>query len=78
MAQSLSKVYVHITFSTKNRYPFIDKNIENELWAYIGGICKNLECNPLRVGGQSRPRSYLLPFIEKDNADKIIGVALRY
>jgi REP element-mobilizing transposase RayT len=51
MAQSLSKVYVHITFSTKHRYPFIDKNIENELWAYIGGICKNLECNPLRVGG---------------------------
>jgi REP element-mobilizing transposase RayT len=51
MAQSLSKIYVHITFSTKNRYPFIDKNIENELWAYIGGICKNIECNPLRVGG---------------------------
>jgi REP element-mobilizing transposase RayT len=51
MPQSLSKVYVHITFSTKNRYPFIDKAIEEELWAYIGGICKALECNPIRVGG---------------------------
>ena len=51
MAQSLSKVYVHITFSTKNRYPFIDDNIAKELWAYIGGICKQLECNPVRVGG---------------------------
>jgi REP element-mobilizing transposase RayT len=51
--QSFSKVYVHITFSTKSRYPFIDKNIENELWAYIGGICKNLECNPIRIGGHS-------------------------
>jgi len=51
MAQSLSKVYVHITFSTKKRYPFIDKNIEQELWAYIGGICKALECNPIRIGG---------------------------
>ena len=51
MPQSLAKVYVHITFSTKHRYPFIDKNIENELWAYIGGICKALECNPIRVGG---------------------------
>jgi len=24
MAQSLTKVYVHIKFSTKKRYPFID------------------------------------------------------
>ena len=53
MSQSLSKVYVHITFSTKNRYPFIDKDIEQELWAYLGGICKALECNPIRVGGYS-------------------------
>ena len=51
MAQSLSKVYVHITFSTKKCYPFIDANIEKELWAYIGGICKALECNPVRIGG---------------------------
>ena len=53
MAQSLSKVYVHITFSTKNRYPFIDKDIEQELWAYLGGVCKELECNPIRVGGHN-------------------------
>jgi len=51
MPQSLSKVYVHITFSTKKRYPMIDDNIKEELWAYIGGICKALECNPIRVGG---------------------------
>jgi REP element-mobilizing transposase RayT len=51
MSQSLSKVYVHITFSTKNRYPFIDETINKELWAYIGGICKALECNPIRIGG---------------------------
>ena len=53
MPQSLSKVYVHVTFSTKNRYPFIDNEIEQELWTYIGGICKALECNPVRVGGYS-------------------------
>jgi len=53
MAQSLSKAYVHITFSTKNRYPFIGDNIEKELWSYIGGICKALECYPIRVGGHN-------------------------
>ena len=51
MAQSLSKVYVHITFSTKLRKSRIDDNIKNSLFEYLGGICKGLECNPLKVGG---------------------------
>jgi putative transposase len=51
MPQSLVKNYLHITFSTKGRYPFIDNEIESELFNYLGGICKNLECNPLKVGG---------------------------
>ncbi|MCL1910143.1 MAG: transposase [Kiritimatiellaeota bacterium] len=51
MPQSLSNVFVHITFSTKNRRPFIDDEIKPELWAYIGGVCKSLECAPIRVGG---------------------------
>ena len=51
MPQSISYVYVHITFSTKNRHPFIDDAIKQKLWTYLGGICKALECNPVRVGG---------------------------
>jgi len=51
MAQSLSKVYVHITFSTKKRYPFIDEFVRENLWEYLGGICRGLECNPIQVGG---------------------------
>lgn len=51
MPQSLSKVYVHITFSTKNRHNIIDDSIENSLYEYLGGICKGLECNPVQIGG---------------------------
>ena len=51
MPQSLSKVYVHITFSTKYREKRIDEKIENRLFEYIGGICKQMECNPIKVGG---------------------------
>ena len=51
MPQSLSKVYIHITFSTKNRDPSIDENVRQDLWTYLGGICKSLECNPVRIGG---------------------------
>ena len=51
MSQSLSKVYVHLTFSTKGRHPFIDHTIQERLWQYLGGICKGLECNPIQIGG---------------------------
>ena len=51
MPQSLVKNYIHITFSTKNRQPLIDDKIEDELFKYLGGICENLECNPIIVGG---------------------------
>lgn len=51
MAQSLVKNYIHIVFSTKHRFPFIDETIENELFSYLGGVCKKLECQPVIVGG---------------------------
>ena len=51
MPQSLSKVYVHITFSTKNREKTFGENIQPALFEYLGGICKGLDCNPIRVGG---------------------------
>jgi REP element-mobilizing transposase RayT len=40
-----------MTFSTKDRYPFIDDYIKQDLWSYLGGICKGLECNPVQIGG---------------------------
>ena len=51
MPQSLVKNYIHISFSTKYRYPFIDDNIKEELFRYLGGRCKRMECNPIIVGG---------------------------
>ena len=51
MPQSLSKVYTHIIFSTKHRKNLIDDQIKNDLYNYVGGICKELECNPVQVGG---------------------------
>ncbi len=51
MPQSLSKVYLHITFSTKNRERRIDSSIEHRLFEYLGGICKGLECYPVKIGG---------------------------
>ncbi|MCC7297014.1 MAG: IS200/IS605 family transposase [Bacteroidia bacterium] len=51
MGQSLVKNYIHIVFSTKYRQPLIQPPIEEELHAYLGGICKKLDCQPIIVGG---------------------------
>ncbi len=51
MGQSLVKNYIHIIFSTKHRQPLIHPPYESELHAYLGGICKALECPVLAVGG---------------------------
>ena len=51
MPQSLSKVYVHIVFSTKHRKDFIDDAIAERLFEYLGGSCKGQGCNPVQVGG---------------------------
>lgn len=51
MGQSLVNNYIHIIFSTKHRQPFITPPIDAELYSYIGGICKNLECTPIKIGG---------------------------
>jgi putative transposase len=52
MPQSLSAVYIHLTFSTKDRRPFLrEKPLRASLHAYLGGISKTLECPPIIVGG---------------------------
>ena len=51
MSQSLAKVCTHIIFSSKYRQPLIDEKVENDLHTYLGGICKELECLPIKIGG---------------------------
>ncbi len=52
MPRSLSAVYVHAVFSTKERRPFLsDRELRLSLHGYLGEISKRLECAPLRVGG---------------------------
>ncbi|KEO71701.1 IS200/IS605 family transposase [Anditalea andensis] len=51
MGQSLVQNYIHIIFSTKNRQSFIHPPYEDELHSYLGGICKKMDCIPLKIGG---------------------------
>lgn len=43
MGQSLSQMYVHLTFGTKGRAPVIRKDIAERLHAYLAGTLKKYE-----------------------------------
>jgi putative transposase len=49
--QSLSKILVHLIFSTKHREPLIAPDIRSRLHAYIVGILGNLQTPSLQTGG---------------------------
>lgn len=52
MAQSLSKVYLHIVFSTKNRVDYLKKSdIQKQLYAYLTKIFAAKECLAITIGG---------------------------
>jgi REP element-mobilizing transposase RayT len=51
MPQSLSRILVHLVFSTKKREGFLCPAIQSELHPYIVGILDNIDCPSLQVGG---------------------------
>ena len=51
MPQSLSKVIIHIIFSTKDREPWLDRDVRPRMHAYIATICRDSDAEALHVGG---------------------------
>ncbi len=51
MAQSLSKILLHVVFSTKDRQGLITKDVIKDLHAYLAGACRAYGSEAYRVGG---------------------------
>ncbi|MFM8222321.1 MAG: IS200/IS605 family transposase [Planctomycetaceae bacterium] len=52
MPQSLTRITVHLIFSTKKRALFLsERAIRSEMHSVLGGSCNNLGCPPILVGG---------------------------
>jgi putative transposase len=52
MAQSLSQIYLHIVFSTKDRVRYLQNSVARKnAHAYLAGTCINLESPAIIVGG---------------------------
>ena len=52
MAQSLSRLWTHLIFSTKNRFPFLsDKTIRIDMHCYLAKMLREQDCETLIVNG---------------------------
>ena len=53
MSHTAGNVILHLIFSTKDREPLITPEIRNDLFAYLGGIIRELKGTALIVNGTS-------------------------
>jgi putative transposase len=51
MANTYTSLHYHVIFSTKNREPWLVRDIEQRVWEYIGGIARTHKMTALQVGG---------------------------
>lgn len=51
MPQSLSRILVHLVFSTKNREVVLNAAIQSELHPYLAGTLDGIDCPSLQIGG---------------------------
>ena len=51
MAHSYVNILVHYIFSTKNRNKDISLDLQDRLWAYMGGIARENKMKALAIGG---------------------------
>ena len=51
MPQSLSKILLHVVFSTKNREETIPQKYMEKLHAYLAGACRANKYEAFRIGG---------------------------
>jgi REP element-mobilizing transposase RayT len=52
MAQSLSRIWIHLIISTKNRFPFLnDKTLRTHMHAYLAKMLREQDCETQIVNG---------------------------
>jgi len=74
MSHSFTQIYLHIVFTTKNRYPFLYKEIRGRIHQYMGGISKNKDFRILCVGGVEDHVHLLVSLSKCDSVAGVLGI----
>ena len=67
MASTLTKILVHVIYSTKHRVDLIPPELEADLYSYTGGICRGMECTLMAMNGTAN-HVHLLVGLNKNAA----------
>ncbi len=51
MANTYTSLHYHVIFSTKNRVLYLNPEIEQRIWAYLGGVARKHKMTALQIGG---------------------------
>ena len=52
MSQSLSQMWIHVVFSTRDRYRFLNElSLQKRVHDYLKITCQKQQCDPIGVGG---------------------------
>src|SRR6202163_163668 len=73
MAQSLSKLYVHLIFSTKDRNRTLPDEVRPDLHAYMGGTLKGLGCSPIEINTEPDHLHALFLLARTETLSDVVG-----
>ncbi|MCW5960907.1 MAG: IS200/IS605 family transposase [Pyrinomonadaceae bacterium] len=73
MPQSISRIFVHIVFSTKNRAKLIAPEIEKGLFGYIHGVAANNNAHLIIANGAADHIHLLISLPKKIDIPELIG-----
>ncbi len=71
--QSLSKVYIHLVFSTKDRARSLSDECRPDLHLYLGGILKGLGCTPVEINTEPDHAHILFLLSRTEPLSEIVG-----
>jgi putative transposase len=78
MSQSLSKIWTHLVFSTKERYAFLsDLTVRQQMHAYLATTLKENNCPTLAVGGVSDHVHALFILSKNHSIADVVGAIKR-
>ena len=73
MGHTYSKLMVHVVFSTKDRAPTLDSELKPRLFAYMGGIVRELGGTALLINGPADHVHILMLFPAKIALSEMMG-----
>src|SRR5215203_53167 len=62
MSHTYTNLLIHVVFSTKDRLPLITRELKPELFAYLGGLVKELKGKALAINGMTDHVHLLVTF----------------